>query len=173
MGKHPRLKRSPAKSTPISQTSAIAETPGIGFRWPRSPWIILLGFFILATLYSLIVPITQGEDELAHYRYIGFIAQTGRLPKDYPERQQAWYRADWPPLYHLLVGWTVSPLDTTRPPLKDVGESPRRRLVGEIFYPRLILYTEDANWPWQDGILAWHLGRFISIIFSAGTLVFT
>jgi hypothetical protein len=135
--------------------------------------VVLLIFLILATLYSLVVPITQGEDELAHYRYLSFIAQTGRLPQNHAERQQAWYRADWPPLYHLLVGWAVSPLDTTRPQLKDVGESPRRRLVGEIFYPRLIIYTEDANWPWQDGILAWHLGRFISIMFSAGALVFT
>ncbi len=135
-------------------------------------WIILLIFLLLAIWHSLLVPITQGEDELAHYRYISFIAQTGRLPINPAERQQAWYRSDWPPLYHLLVGWAVSPLDTTQPHLKDVGESPRRRLVGEIFYPRLIIYTEDANWPWQDGLLAWHIGRFISIFFSAAALVF-
>ncbi len=136
-------------------------------------WIVLLIFFVLSTIYSIIVPLTQGEDELAHYRYISFIAQTGRLPTNYAERKQAWYRADWPPLYHLLVGWVVAPIDTNRPHLKDVGESPRRRLVGEIFYPRLIIYTEDANWPWQDGILAWHLGRFISVLFSGTALVFT
>jgi 4-amino-4-deoxy-L-arabinose transferase-like glycosyltransferase len=134
---------------------------------------VLLLFLSLAIFYSIIVPITQGEDELAHYRYLSFIAQKGRLPIDYAERKQAWYRADWPPLYHLIVGWAVSPLDTSRPQLKDVGESPRRRLVGEIFYPRLIIYTEDASWPWQDGVLAWHLGRFISIFFAAGALVFT
>ncbi|MCB0174407.1 MAG: glycosyltransferase family 39 protein [Anaerolineae bacterium] len=136
-------------------------------------FIVLLVFLTLAILHSLIVPITQGEDELAHYRYISFIAQHGRLPVNAAERQQAWYRADWPPLYHLLVGWAVSSLDTTRPHLKDVGESPRRRLVGEIFYPRLIIYTEDANWPWQDGILAWHIGRFMSIGFATGSLIFT
>jgi 4-amino-4-deoxy-L-arabinose transferase-like glycosyltransferase len=135
--------------------------------------VILVIFLILTTLHSLIVPLTQGEDELAHYRYLSFIAQKGRLPIDETEREQAWYRADWPPLYHLLVGWMVSPLDTTRPQLKDVGESPHRRLVGEIFYPRLIIYTEDVNWPWQDGILAWHIGRFISILFSVAALIFT
>ena len=135
--------------------------------------VILFVFLLLSGLHSIIVPITQGEDELAHYRYISFIAQHGRLPINQAERQQAWYRADWPPLYHLLVGWAVDSIDTTQPHLKDVGESPRRRLVGEIFYPRLIIYTEDANWPWQDGILAWHLGRFISILFSGTALVFT
>ncbi|GAB4422578.1 MAG: hypothetical protein Fur0044_20540 [Anaerolineae bacterium] len=170
MGKQPRLKHAPANLKP---GSAVSVCPGFNPGWRQGWWIILVGFFIIATLYSIIVPITQGEDELAHYRYLSFIAQTGRLPQDAAERQQAWYRADWPPLYHLLVGWLVSPLDTTRPHLKDVGESPRRRLVGEIFYPRLIIYTEDAAWPWQDGILAWHLGRFVSIIFSAGALVFT
>jgi hypothetical protein len=64
-------------------------------------------------------------------------------------------------------------VDTQRPHLKDIGESPRRRLVGEIFYPRLIIYTEDANWPWQDGILAWHIGRFVSVIFSGAALIVT
>ncbi len=136
-------------------------------------WVVLLIFFIVTGLHSIVVPITQGGDELAHYRYISFIAQTGHLPKDDAEREQAWYRSDWPALYHLLVGWAISPLDTSQPYLKDVGDSPRRRLVGEIFYPRLIIYTEDANWPWQDGILVWHLGRFISIIFSGLALGFT
>jgi 4-amino-4-deoxy-L-arabinose transferase-like glycosyltransferase len=135
--------------------------------------IIVAVFLLLAVLHSLIVPITQGEDELAHYRYISFISQTGRLPLDDVEREQAWYRSDWPPLYHLLVGWVTAPIDTARPVLKDVGEAPHRRLVGEIFYPRLIVYTEDVSWPWQDGILVWHLGRFMSILFSAGALVFT
>ena len=150
------------------QSSPVAAAPT-----RRAFWVVLFVFVILAICYSLVVPLTQGEDELAHYRYLSFIAQTGRLPASYAEREQAWYRADWPPLYHLLVGWAVSWLDTSQPHLKDVGESPRRRLVGEIFYPRLIVYTEDANWPWQDGILAWRLGRFISIAFAAGALVFT
>jgi len=135
--------------------------------------IILLIFVGLATTYSIIVPITQGEDELAHYRYIRFIAQTGRLPTTIAERELAWYRADWPPLYHLIVGAIVSPLDTNQPHLKDIGESAHRRLVGEIFYPRLIIYTADANWPWQDGILAWHIGRFISIGFATLALIIT
>jgi hypothetical protein len=136
-------------------------------------FFLLLLFFWLATLHSLIVPLTQGEDELAHYRYLAFIAEHGRLPATREEREEAWYRSDWPALYHLFVGWLVSPLDTTRPPFKDVGEPPQRRLVGEIFYPRLIIYTEDANWPWQDGILAWHLGRLISILFATIALIFT
>ena len=135
--------------------------------------IILTIFWVLTIAHSLVVPITQGEDELAHYRYIAFIAQTGRLPINQAEREAAWYRADWPPLYHLIVGAIISPLDTTRPHLKDVGELSQRRLVGEIFYPRLIIYTADANWPWQDGILAWHIGRFLSILFASMALVVT
>ncbi len=135
--------------------------------------LVLLSFITLAVWHSLIVPITQGEDELAHFRYLSFIAETGRLPLNPAERAQAWYRSDWPPLYHLLVGAVVSPLDTTQPHLKDVGESPRRRLVGQIFYPRLIIYTADSNWPWQGAILAWHLGRFLSIALAAFALLFT
>ncbi|MBN1221396.1 MAG: glycosyltransferase family 39 protein [Anaerolineae bacterium] len=158
-----------------NHTSRLGRLPAnASRRFPHPGLVLILAvFLILATCYSLIVPLAQGEDELAHYRYLKFIAQTGRLPANEAEREQAWYRADWPPLYHLLVGWAVSPLNTTQPRLKDIGESPHRRLVGEIYYPRLIVYTEDFNWPWQDGILAWHLGRFISIFFAAGALIFT
>ncbi|MBN1992892.1 MAG: glycosyltransferase family 39 protein [Anaerolineae bacterium] len=161
-------------NTPTQTSRFLRRVVHLTNRFPHlGLYLILAIFFMLATLHSLIVPITQGEDELAHYRYISFIAQISRLPINEAEREQAWYRADWPPLYHLLVGWAVSPLDLTQPRLKDVGEAPHRRLVGEIFYPRLIIYTEDVAWPWQDGILAWHLGRFISILFSAAALVFT
>ncbi len=173
MGKPPHLRQKVTQRASLAHQSTIQKVRKATLISRFGFWSILLIFLILATLHSLIVPITQGEDELAHYRYISFIAETGHLPRDIAERKQAWYRADWPPLYHLLVGWTVNSLDTTQPHLKDVGESPRRRLVGEIFYPRLIIYTEDANWPWQDGVLVWHLGRLISIIFAAGALVFT
>ncbi len=159
-----RRKYKRAKSS--KEQASTSQFPHQGFL------IVLLLFIIFATLYSIMVPITQGEDELAHFRYISFIAESGRLPINFEEREQAWYRSDWPPLYHLLVGWTVSPLNTSQPHLKDVGEFAHRRLVGKIFYPRLIIYTEDASWPWQDGILAWHIGRFISILFSAAALVF-
>ena len=57
--------------------------------------IVLLIFVALAVCYSLIVPLTQGEDELAHYRYLSFIAQTGRLPANYAERELAGSR-QWP-----------------------------------------------------------------------------
>ncbi len=141
--------------------------------FPYGLLLVLLTFVSLATWHSVIVPITQGEDELAHFRYLSFVAETGRLPIDDTERERAWYRSDWPPLYHLLVGWTVSRLDTTQPVLKEVGDSSRRLLVGQIVYPRLIIYTEDAVWPWRDGLLAWHIGRFISIAFAVGALLIT
>jgi 4-amino-4-deoxy-L-arabinose transferase-like glycosyltransferase len=152
----------------------LTASTGPGLRWQFAGLSLILLLFVgLSFAHSVIVPLTQGEDELAHFRYIDFIAQNGRLPTNYAERQQAWYRADWPPFYHLIVGGLISPLDTSRPHLKDVGESPHRRLVGEIFYPRLIIYTEDVNWPWHEGILAWHIGRILSIVFATTALLFT
>ena len=52
--------------------------------------LVLALFVLLAGWHSVIVPLTQGEDELAHYRYLSFIAQTGRLPATPAERERAW-----------------------------------------------------------------------------------
>ena len=64
---------------PVSaETSFILRLrPHLGF------FVVLAIFLALTTLYSIIVPLSQGGDELAHFRYIKFIAQTGRLPIDF------------------------------------------------------------------------------------------
>jgi nitrate reductase NapE component len=141
--------------------------------------LIIALYLILAISYSIVVPIGRGADEWAHYWYAQFIADHARLPANPAEREAAGYKSDWPPLYHLFAAAITGWIDTAGPPtLKYRPDTPagaghiRRQLV-PAQGPEAILHTEDELFPWRQEILVWHLGRFLSIAFSAGTLLIT
>ncbi len=135
--------------------------------------LIVLIYALLAVSYSIVVPIGRGADEWAHYWYAQFIAENGRLPANPAEREAAGYKSDWPPLYHLSAAVVTGWVKTEGPPtFKYRADNIRRQLV-PAQGPEAILHTEDELFPWQQEILVWHLGRFLSILFSAGTLLVT
>ncbi len=135
--------------------------------------LVLVLYLVLAIAYSIVVPIGRGADEWAHYWYAQFIAQNGRLPANAAEREIAGYKSDWPPRYHLFAAGLTAWVDTDGPPVfKYRADNIRRQLV-PAQGPEAILHTEDELFPWQQEILVWHLGRFLSIGFSLGTLAIT
>ncbi len=134
---------------------------------------MLILYLILATTYSIVVPIGRGADEWAHYWYAQFIAQNGRLPATPAERETAGYKSDWPPLYHLAAAGLTAWINTDGPPtFKYRADNIRRQLI-PAQGSEAILHTEDELFPWRQEILVWHLGRFLSIVFSSGTLLVT
>jgi hypothetical protein len=135
--------------------------------------LILFLYVALAVGYSVVVPIGQGADEWAHYWYAQFIAENGRLPVSVAERKTAGYKSDWPPLYHLLAAGLTGWIETDGPPTFKYRADNLRRQIVAPFGPEAILHTEDELFPWQQEILIWHLGRFLSILFSTSTLVIT
>lgn len=144
--------------------------------WPRPTValsLILAVYLSLAVSYSVVVPIGRGADEWAHYWYAQFIAQNGRLPLSAAERETAGYKSDWPPLYHLLAAGLTGWIETAGPPtFKYRADHVRRQLI-PAQGSEAILHTEDELFPWRQEILVWHLGRFLSILCSAGTVVVT
>lgn len=120
-------------------------------------------------------PIGRGADEWAHYWYADFIARHGRLPLNPAERETAGYKSDWPPLYHLFAAAVTAWIDTAGAPTFKYRADPAhiRRQIIPAPSSEAILHTEDELFPWQQEILVWHLGRFLSIVFSLGTLLVT
>jgi hypothetical protein len=133
--------------------------------------LILLIFFLLALAHSLWLPLHEAPDEVAHFLYSRFIARTGRLPLNYEERAEAGYLSFWPPLYHTVVatlaGWSDN---DDSPHLKFVWQSPRFDMARELLDTKRLANTEDELWPYQGGVLMWHLGRVVSILLSMGTI---
>lgn len=135
--------------------------------------VLLVIYLVLAVTYSVVTPIGRGADEWAHYWYAQFIAQNRRLPASPAEREAAGYKSDWPPLYHLLTAGVTAWVDTQGPPaFKYRADEVRRQLI-PAQGSEAILHTLDEQFPWQQEVLVWHLGRFLSIAFSALTLLLT
>ncbi|MCK6624869.1 MAG: hypothetical protein L6R45_06805 [Anaerolineae bacterium] len=149
---------------------------------PHSPFAIqtlaltlLLALYLLtAFTYAALAPLTTGPDELAHYEYVRFIAEHGRLPINKEERTQAGYKSDQPPLYHLLAALPAALVDPTGPPfLKRVSDHPRRQLIERTRHAWGLYNTEDERWPYRAEILRWHTGRWVAILFGAATVAVT
>ena len=135
--------------------------------------LTILLYLVLAVGYSLVTPIGRGADEWAHYWYAQFIAQHRRLPLTPEERDLAGYKSDWPPLYHLAAAAVTGWIDTEGAPTFKYRADNIRRLLVPAQGPEAILHTEDELFPWRQEILVWHLGRFLSIAFSALSLLVT
>lgn len=136
-------------------------------RWRRA-WplaAILLLFVILATWYSLTIPLGEAPDEVPHFTYVRYLVQHGRLPTTTDEHE-----AFQPPLYYALGAaltfW-----------VEDEADAPfavRHNAQFDAADPRapknLLLHTADEAWPFRGWALAWHLVRLVSIALGAVTV---
>ncbi|GIK43184.1 MAG: hypothetical protein BroJett011_70170 [Chloroflexota bacterium] len=136
--------------------------------------LLLILYLATALAYAVLAPLTTGPDELAHYEYVRFIAEHGRLPLNAEERRQASYKSDQPPLYHLLAALPAALVDPSGPPfLKRYNDHPRRQLIERTRHAWGLYNTEDERWPYRAEILRWHTGRWVAILFGAATVAVT
>lgn len=133
-------------------------------RW----FLVILGVhFLLAVLYSLIVPPWEAHDEWAHYRYAAYIAEHLALP-DPDQRLTTEFEFDeasQPPLYYLLVAVPMLAVDTEDGYHPTVNPYAIRGTgIGGVNF--VLHDPEIENWPWHGTILAMHLGRLVSVVIS-------
>jgi 4-amino-4-deoxy-L-arabinose transferase-like glycosyltransferase len=136
--------------------------------------LLILIYLLVALAHDALAPLTTGPDELAHYEYVRFISDHGRLPRNTEERDQASYKSDQPPLYHWLAALPARLVDPAGPPfLKRVGDNPRRQLIERTRHAWGLYNTEDEQWPYRAEVLRWHTGRWVAIFFGAATVAVT
>ncbi|MEW5957305.1 MAG: hypothetical protein AB1801_06255 [Chloroflexota bacterium] len=136
------------------------------FHAPLLP--VLLLHLLLAVAFSIVTPLGEAPDEPAHLSYARFIVREGRLPTDLAERQEAGYRAAWPPLYHFLIAGPLAAVGDAPPSrLKSVGDTPRRLIPTDGQTIAAFIHTADEAWPWRGLPLAWRLARLISVGLAA------
>ncbi|NJL92791.1 MAG: PaaI family thioesterase [Anaerolineae bacterium] len=69
-------------------------------------------FGLLALAYAVVQPIFEVSDEVRHYPVADFIARTGQLPVQDPNRPNAWdWQAAQPPLYYVLAALIIAPFE--------------------------------------------------------------
>ncbi|HMQ54393.1 MAG TPA: glycosyltransferase family 39 protein [Anaerolineae bacterium] len=130
--------------------------------------IILLVYVALATAHSLIVPLTAGNDEWAHFLYARFIAEHGRLPTSLAEREdknEAGTKSDDPPLYHLLVAAAGQLTGEPDRVLRPINGEPRRQLADNQVVPyAFLVHNVYEKFPFAGEVRLWYVGRALSIV---------
>lgn len=141
----------------------------------RTQSLVVGGFIVLATIYSVVTPLFETPDEVWHFRFITHVAETGTLPIQDPESPGPWRQeGSQPPLYYLLAAPFVAPMDTSdvdlitqRNPHAAVGQA------GADGNVNFVVHTARERFPWQGATLAAHLARLVSALLGAATVALT
>ncbi|MFN2167825.1 MAG: hypothetical protein ACK2U9_16395, partial [Anaerolineae bacterium] len=124
--------------------------------------LVLLAFVLLATWYSLTIPLGEAPDEVPHFTYIRYLAQYGRLPTTKEEHE-----AFQPPLYYALgAALTFWVKDDPQMPFA-VRANAHYDVLDARAPKNLLLHTAGEAWPYRGWALAWHLVRLLSIALGA------
>lgn len=142
--------------------------------------VILCGYAILATLYSVYNPIFEASDELWHFPMVETIASTGKLPiqpltpgeSSGPWRQEG----SQPPLYYAVGAWLTAWIDTND--MEQVRHLNPHVAAGEIRPDQnnlnLIVHNPILErFPWKGTVLAVHIVRFYSVLLGIWSVYLT
>lgn len=140
------------------------------------PLLVLLVLFVfLGALYSVTTPIFEAGDELWHYPHVWWIARGNGLPVQDPAQKQLWEQeGGQPPLYYALAAAATFWIPTDDLP-ERLWRNPYARIGVPLAFgnKNMIVHTPAENFPWQGTVLAVHLVRLLSVLFSTGTVYLT
>lgn len=137
--------------------------------------IVIAMFLGLALLYSIVTPIFEAGDEIWHYPYVQHLQTDHRLIVQEPRIRTLWAQeGGQPPLYYALSALMTFWIDTSDLPDR-LWRNPHAAIGIPLLYgnKNMIVHTSAENFPWHNTALAVHLIRFLSILFSVGTIMFT
>lgn len=156
---------SPRPFEPTSQ-------PQVVNRWL---WLILLGYALLATTYSVVTPLWEASDELWHYPMVKYLAEHRlQLPIQNPAETTPWRQeGSQPPLYYMLSAALTFWIDTSDfervqvlNPHADMGQVVPDGNVNIAMHNPAI-----EAFPWQGTVLAVHLVRLFSVFLGGVTVL--
>ena len=144
-------------------------------KWSNWAFVAILFIYLaVGAWYGVSIPLGEAPDELAHFRYIRYVAEHGRGPRTAEERDAVGYKGHEPPLYYVVCAAVTSWVDTsTLPRLKEIDPDryPRHSIPDEVLIRDAVLHTEDEAFPYRGVVLVWHLARLLSLLMGVGTLV--
>jgi hypothetical protein len=137
---------------------------------------LVVVFVVLASLYSLVIPLGEGPDEPGHAHYVFFLARAGRLPDQRSNEVPG--EGHQPPLAYALMAPLVAWLPIEQRQF-DLPANPRFTWAsgavpaGQARELNAVAHGSREYWPWSGAVLAWHLARLVSVALGAATAVFT
>jgi hypothetical protein len=137
--------------------------------------VIVALFLGLGIIYSVVTPIFEAGDEIWHYPLVQYLATGHGLPVQDPAQPQAWKQeGGQPPLYYAVAAILTFWIDTSDLP-ERLWYNPHARIGIPLAYgnKNMVVHTSAEKFPWHGTVLAVHLVRFLSLLFSTGTVVLT
>ncbi len=128
----------------------------------RGLFFILIIYLILASWYSVTIPLGEAPDEAPHYSLIRYVARE----RGYPTGEEE-HEAFQPPLYYLLGALTTFWIDTDDFAIKANSDF---SFTDPEAPQNLLLHTSAESFPYRGWALAWHLVRLLSVIMGAVTV---
>jgi len=141
---------------PISSSSSAGKAQGAR----KKLAVLLFACAALVVAWSFAVPVFEGPDEPAHWRYACYLNQHRALPIYGPNFTEA----NSPPFYYLLI--VPFAVDPTLPPIGYVGEEEGKRF--SLFPPRMYQNASGdfaRYWPFRAA-------RLLSVLISVFTVWF-
>jgi 4-amino-4-deoxy-L-arabinose transferase-like glycosyltransferase len=144
-------------------------------RQHRAIALILIGFILLGTVYSVVTPLFEASDELWHYPFVKHLADGGGLPVQDSRIEQPWRQeGSQPPLYYALGALATFWIDTSDfeevrwlNPHADIGVE---TADGNL---NMVVHSERESFPYRGTALAVHIVRFLSVLMGALTVLCT
>ncbi len=137
--------------------------------WPLV--ILITTFIILASLFSLTLPLDAAPDEKEHFDLIRYIAEQKRPPLTNQERTGIGYKGDASPFYHGLVALTSQYVDVELLPQRPTLRVPELFIPADTIHDNRNFHTENEAYPFRGIVLAWHLARLATIPLAALTML--
>ena len=129
-------------------------------------WAMTLGFFILATVYSLINPLYEAPDEPGHVSYILELRNAGQLPV---QGKTAIGAAHHAPLYYGLAALFTLPVNS-QDFNDELRANPNFIWGGKGQEPNLIIHTSREIITLHGIPLLIHLARLASVLMGTLTI---
>jgi 4-amino-4-deoxy-L-arabinose transferase-like glycosyltransferase len=131
-------------------------------------------FIALSVVYSLIVPLFEGPDEIWHYAFAHHLADGGGLPV-FDVNQPATFLRNGahPPLYYAFIAALIAPIDRSDFPAdyRFNLASPRITPGATGTLPNLLIHTAREDFPYRNTAWAGHLARLASMALGAFTVI--
>jgi hypothetical protein len=137
---------------------------------------LIVSLSLLAGIYGLAIPIFEGPDEIWHFAFADHLADGGGLPVLSAAEPNLLLRNGLhPPLYYLPVAALISGVDRSDFPdaFRFNLASPRITPGSTSDRPNLLIHTAREDYPFRQTTLAVHLGRLVSVVLGALTVLFT
>lgn len=136
---------------------------------------ILIGYVLLALVYSWATPVFESSDEYKHFPVVAHIHSTGKLVELDPANEGKWKQEGaQPPLYYLMMAAATAWIDTSD--LDQVHIENRHAFIGNPAQHKnknLVFHDPvQERFPWSGSILAVFVIRLLSIGLGGGTLWF-